>query len=97
MVKGILVPDALFIEDEHLTSRHIPEDEILIEHITCPHQLVFDNLCVHFFQVFDINNKLLSAAKHERLLEHNLLSVWKHLGVPAEVGLLSPSTGYQCK
>ena len=94
MVEGVLVPDALLIEDEHLTCRHVPEDEVLIEHITCPHKLVFDNLCIHFLQVFDINNKLLGSTKHERLLEDNLLSVRKHLGVPAEVGLLCPSTRY---
>ena len=97
MVEGVLVPDALLIEDEQLPSRHITEHQILIKHVTRPHKLVRDHLCVHLFQVFDVDNILLSSTKEEGLLEHNLLGVRKHLCMPAEICLLCPSTRDECE
>ena len=37
MVEGILIPDSILIEDKHLVSRRISEDQILIEHVAHPH------------------------------------------------------------
>lgn len=93
MIERILVPDAIPVEDEQLTSGHVSENHVLIEDIADPHKFILNGIGIDLFNVFDVNYVLGGVSEEERLLEDNLLCVWKELRVPAEVALLDPPSG----
>lgn len=92
VIQRILVPDAIPVEHEQLTSGHVSENHVLIEEVAEPHKFVLNSLSIDLLKVIDVNDVLDGVPEEEGLLEDDLLGVWQQLGVPAEVLLLSPSS-----
>ena len=85
MLKSLLVPKAVLVEDELLTSRSISPDKVRIEHVAFPHERSVDLVCINLFQVANVDVVALNLAKERRFAEDYLLSVREQLRVPREV------------
>lgn len=92
MFESLLVPYTLFIENEYFFGFHITENQVLIEHVSGPHKLVWNGFGWDLFKIFDINVMSLNKATKHSLMEDNLLSMRDKLCVPSEISLLNPSS-----
>ena len=94
VVERVLIPDAVLVKDEELVGRCVPEDKVLIEDVAHPHQFILDGVSVNLFEILDVHNKFVVSAEEPTLMEDDLLTVRQQLSMPAEVSLLSPSSGH---
>lgn len=92
MLESLLVPYALLVEHENLLGFHVAENHVLVEEVSCPHELVLDGLSWNLLEIFDVDDVLRDLSKEERLVEDDLLRVRQELCVPSEISLLSPSS-----
>ena len=92
MLESLLVPYALLVEDEHLGGLHVAEHHVLVEDITCPHELVLDGLCWNSLEVLDVHDAPVDLPKEHGLVENHLLRMGQQLRVPGEVPLLDQSS-----
>ena len=92
MIKSVFIPNTVPIEHKQFASCGISEHEVLIEDVAHPHEFIFDGIGINLFQILDVDYELVVSSKEPTLLEDNLLSVRQQFCMPAEVGLLSPSS-----
>ena len=76
MLQSILVPDAVFIENEDLARIGVAEYKFLVEGVGYEHQVVLDVLLgIDLLQIPDVDDLTVSATEQECLVENDLLGV----------------------
>lgn len=85
MLEGVLVPNAIGIEDKDFLSLHISEDEIRVEHVDSEEHLTRDDFCVDLLQVLNVDNDSAHIAKEVTLVENYLLGVREKFRMECEV------------
>jgi len=92
VLESLWVPYALLVEYEKFLGFHVAENHVLVEHISCPDELVLNGFGWNLLDIFDVDDMLRDLAKEEWLVENNLLRVRQEFCVPCEISLLSPSS-----
>jgi len=93
VLKSVLIPVAISVEDEFLVGLGAPEDHALVEGAIAPHQIIRDERLLRLLQTLDVHVVEMGSSEERQLVEHHLLFVSEQLSVEDEVVSLHPSAG----
>lgn len=75
MLESFLVPDTIFVKHKDFFRLAILPNEVAVEQVVLPHEIVGNHFVTDFLQVFDINNGSVCDTKQLGPMEYNLFSV----------------------